>query len=59
MSENARGCFEDARRQPNDHLDSYATVEFPSGKSRYALVDIIIYGGAATRSPSARSRQTT
>jgi len=48
MSENARECFEDARRQLNDHLDSDATVEFPGGRiSVRALVDIIIYGGLA------------
>lgn len=48
MSENPRECFEDARRQLNEHLDSNATVEFPGGRILVrTLVDIIIYGGLA------------
>lgn len=48
MPPRARECFEDARSQLNEHLDSAATVEFPSGQiSVRTLLDIIIYGGLA------------
>ena len=48
MSENPRECFEDARRQLNEYLDGYATVEFPGGRILVrTIVDVIIYGGLA------------
>jgi hypothetical protein len=48
MSENPRECFEDARRQLNEYLDGYATVEFPGSRILVrTLVDVIIYGGLA------------
>jgi hypothetical protein len=48
MPPRGRECFEDARKQLNDHLDSRATVTFPDGYMLVrALVDIIIYGGLA------------
>lgn len=45
---NARECFEDARKQLNDHLDSAATVEFcETVVSVRFIVEIVIYGGLA------------
>jgi DNA-binding Lrp family transcriptional regulator len=40
----ARECFEDARKQLNDHLDSPATVTFPEGYMLVrTLVDIVLF----------------
>lgn len=45
---NARECFEDARKQLNDHLDSAATVEFgETVVSVRFIVEVVIYGGLA------------
>lgn len=52
MPLNARECFEDARSQLNEHLDTAVTVKFPSGQMTVrTLVDIIIYGGLAHSNP--------
>ncbi|UFW46284.1 MULTISPECIES: hypothetical protein [Bradyrhizobium] len=48
MPPSARACFEDARKQLNDHLDGPATVTFPDGfMLERTLVNVIIYGGLA------------
>ncbi|MBA7473269.1 hypothetical protein ES707_08604 [subsurface metagenome] len=48
MPPSARECFEDARNQLAEHLDSPATVTFPDGYMLVrTLVDVIIYGGLA------------
>jgi hypothetical protein len=45
---NARECFEDARKDFNDYLDSAATIMFgPSPISIRSIADIVIYGGLA------------
>ncbi|MGY3440014.1 hypothetical protein [Bradyrhizobium sp. USDA 4473] len=40
MPPRARECFEDARKQLNDHLDSPATVTFPDGYADVSFMDI-------------------
>lgn len=45
---NARECFEEARKQINDHLDSPATVMFgDTVVSVRFIADVMIYGGLA------------
>src|ERR1700726_1782124 len=48
MPEQARSCFDDARKQLNDDLDSYATLDFGDGPVRLrTLVDTVVCGGLA------------
>jgi hypothetical protein len=45
---NAQECFEGARKQLNDHLDSAATVMFgDTSVSIRFIADVVIYGGLA------------
>ncbi|WP_036015876.1 hypothetical protein [Bradyrhizobium yuanmingense] len=45
---NAQECFEGARKQLNDHLDSAATVMFgDTAVSIRFIADVVIYGGLA------------
>jgi len=45
---NARQCFEDARKEFNDYLDSAATIMFGNNAiSIRSIADIVIYGGLA------------
>jgi hypothetical protein len=45
---NAQECFEGARKQLNDHLDSAATVIFgDTSVSVRFIADVVIYGGLA------------
>jgi hypothetical protein len=45
---NARECFEDARKDFNDYLDSAATIMFGNNAiSIRSIADIVIYGGLA------------
>src|SRR5450631_3531415 len=49
---NAKECFDDARKELNDYLDSAATIMFGENQiSIRQLVDIIIYGGLAHSNP--------
>jgi hypothetical protein len=45
---NARECFEGARQELNDYLDTYTKIDFGDGPIRVrTLVDIVVYGGLA------------
>jgi hypothetical protein len=45
---NALECFEEVRKELNEHLDGYATIMFGEDKiSVRAIVEIVIYGGLA------------
>lgn len=52
LTGNAKECFDDARKELNDYLDSAATIMFGDNHiSIRQLVDIVIYGGLAHSNP--------